>query len=243
MLSFPSEYSLILFDFDGLLVNTEKIHYMAYQETLKDLGYTLEWDFPKYISVAHFKAEGIEKEVYKDFPELREREPIWKNIYKIKREVYLKLLREREIEWMPGALELLEELNRAGAKSVVVTHSDSGQVDIIRKKLQGLSLITHWVTREDYVNPKPSSDCYQLAISRYAKGPVIGFEDSPRGLQALMGTRADAVLVTNEPYPEIDAFKKQGAVHIPSLLDIALINDIGKREAKRGSSGSCCASV
>ena len=220
MLKWTSNFSLILFDFDGLLVNTEKIHYMAYLETLKILGFNLSWDFQKYISVAHIKAEGIEEEVYKDFPELKRREPEWKNIYKLKRETHLKILREIEVEWMPGALELLEGLVTKGVKSVVVTHSDATQIEIIKSKLKKLSLITHWITRGDYSSPKPSPECYEVAIERYAQGPVIGFEDSPRGLTALMGTKATPVLVTNELYPEIDSFKQLGAIHIPSLKNV-----------------------
>ena len=219
MLLWTSHFSLILFDFDGLLVNTEKIHYLAYKETLKKLGLNLSWDFQKYITIAHLKAEGIEEEVYKDFPELKEKEPVWKNIYRLKRETYLMLLQEIEIEWMPGALELLKALKALNVKTVVVTHSDSGQVNLIQSKLKELSLIDHWVTREDYKNPKPSSDCYQYAISRYASrnDTVIGFEDSPRGLSALLGTNAKSVFVTTISYPETDLLCRQGAVHISSL--------------------------
>jgi len=221
MLPWATHFSLILFDFDGLLVNTEKVHHMAYQETLKALGYNLSWNFSKYIAIAHARAEGIEEEIYKDFPELRKKEPEWKNIYRIKRETYLRLLEEREIEWMPGAEELLVRLHEMGIKTVVATHSDSTQTNIIRKKLENLSLIDHWVTREDYVQPKPSSDCYQFAIAKYAPngGRVIGFEDSPRGLSALLGTGALPVLVTDIPYPEIDHFRKQGVVRIRSLYE------------------------
>jgi beta-phosphoglucomutase len=221
MLSWAAPFSLILFDFDGLLVNTEKIHYMAYQETLKKLGFTLTWDFAKYVSIAHFKAEGLEEEIYKDFPELKKREPEWKSIYRVKRETYLKLLEEREVEWMPGAEELLIRLHDSGQNLVVATHSDSGQIALIKAKLEKLSLIPHWITREDYVHPKPSSDCYKLAISKYAPegGKVIGFEDSPRGLSALMGTEAMPVLVTDIPYPEIDFYRKQGVVRLRSLSE------------------------
>lgn len=219
MLSWASHFSLVLFDLDGLLVNTEKIHYLAYKETLKTLGYQLSWDFTKYLNVAHFKAEGIEEEVYKDFPELKKKEPVWKNIYRIKRETYLSMLKEQNIEWMPGALELIEALNELKVKSAVVTHSDLQQVNIIKAKLKELSLITHWVTREDYTHPKPSSDCYKYAISHYApkEARVIGFEDSPRGLSALLGTDAVPILVTTTPYQEIDFFRKQGVVRLRSL--------------------------
>lgn len=221
MLSWADSYSLVLFDFDGLLVNTEKVHFKAYTETIQSFGFTLGWDLPKYLETAHFKAEGLEEEIYRQFPELKKKIPDWKNVYRVKRETYLDLLRKEEIEWMPGAKELIGALYGKGIKMAVVTHSDRAQIDIIRGKLKELQRIGHWVTREDYQNPKPSSDCYRFAIDSLAqeKGSVIGFEDSPRGLTALLGTEAKAVLVTEVAYPDIDSLLKRGAVKLKSLKE------------------------
>lgn len=221
MLSWSDAYSLILFDFDGLLVNTEKLHFKAYTETIRSFGFTLGWDLPKYLETAHFRAEGLEEEIYSQIPELKKIAPEWKSVYRVKRETYLSLLRKETIEWMPGASELIKGLHDRGIKMAVVTHSDRAQVEIIRGKLPELQLINHWVTREDYKNPKPSSDCYRYAIDTLLKthGSVIGFEDSPRGLTALIGTEAKPVLVTEIPYPDIDSLVKKGALKLKSLKE------------------------
>jgi len=58
----------------------------------------------------------------------------------------------------------------------------------------------------------------QLTVKRgIADDQIVGFEDSPRGLHALMGTRAKPVLVSSIPYPEIDMFIKEGALHYPTF--------------------------
>ena len=40
-----SNYDLFLFDLDGLLVDTEKLHFEAYKRLCSRFGYELAWDF------------------------------------------------------------------------------------------------------------------------------------------------------------------------------------------------------
>jgi len=39
------EFDAILFDFDGVLADTEPVHWACWAEVLKPLGITLEWDY------------------------------------------------------------------------------------------------------------------------------------------------------------------------------------------------------
>ena len=63
--------------------------------------------------------------------------------------------------------------------------------------------------------------CYLKAIEKYGQlaKRIIGFEDTPRGLTALMGTRAEAVLIFEVDYPEIPEFVSRGARQFSSFLD------------------------
>src|SRR3990172_6839619 len=42
------QFQLFLFDFDGLLVNTEDLHFAAYQKMCCDRGFELKWDFERF---------------------------------------------------------------------------------------------------------------------------------------------------------------------------------------------------
>lgn len=44
-----SEYDLLMFDFDGLLADTEHIHYRAYCKMCNNRGITINWSFAKYV--------------------------------------------------------------------------------------------------------------------------------------------------------------------------------------------------
>jgi len=51
-------------------------------------------------------------------------------------------------------------------------------------------------------------------------GPIIGFEDTPRGLTALLGTKATPILICTANYPEIPAFIDRGVKHFSSFEGI-----------------------
>ncbi len=213
------DYQLFLFDFDGLLVNTEEIHFQAYKNTCEKYGFSLEWDFPHYCRYAHYRSEGL-REALTALCSKLEGEG-WDAFYKMKSAEVCDLVSRGEVQLMPGVEALLTKLEGLGKQRCVVTHSSDKLVSPVREKHAILNTIPIWFTREYYRHPKPNPECYEQAIERLA-GPddrVVGFEDTPRGLQALMGTRAQAVLVSRVPYPEIEQYVGEGALHYPSFQE------------------------
>lgn len=220
-------YQLFLFDFDGLLVNTEEIHYKAYSLMMKNRGVDLTWSFERYCQAAHYDSTTFRKEILEEFPALLksggipENDP-WLVLYHEKQQKMQELLKLGAVQLMPGVSDFLSLLQKDKIPHSVVTHSPDELVKILRQRHPILDKIPYWVTRHDYKNPKPDSECYKLAIKRYKKegDAVVGFEDTPRGLEALMGTEATPILVTKIPYPEINQFKAQGVTVIESFLEL-----------------------
>ena len=210
-------FQLFLFDFDGLLVNTEKLHYQAYVDALAQRGYQLDWSFDMFRKIAHLNAEALMIALYREFPELQQGE--WETFYSEKKKVYLDLLHQGKVELMPGVETLLTTLDQEKIRRCVVTHSPFDQIDKIRKRHLALQTIPHWITREDYTFPKPHPEGYLRAIALHGqKGDrIIGFEDSYRGIEALKQTPAVAVLICHDDYPLIEKAKATGVLHFESL--------------------------
>src|SRR5690349_7373282 len=97
------DFQLFLFDFDGLLVNTEHLHYQAYVNMLANRGLTLGWSFAQFCEVAHINSSAIREAIYAQFPDL---EPNWNLLYEEKKEAYLQLLTAGKVELMPGVERL-----------------------------------------------------------------------------------------------------------------------------------------
>lgn len=199
------DYQLFLFDFDGLLVNTEEIHFLAYQRMCEKYGFSLNWSFERYCRAAHYRAEGLREEIYHDLPGLYQAEPSWDILYAYKKQQVIALLENGAIELMPGVHELLTALQKANIKRCVVTHSPNALVDTLRRQHAILNTIPHWITREHYTHPKPHPEGYLLAIQKFAapQDKIIAFEDTPRGIEALLQTRVKPILISSIIYDDI----------------------------------------
>lgn len=213
------DFQLFLFDFDGLLVNTEHLHYQAYVNMLAKRGANLKLSFANFLELAHFNSTAWREALYAEIPDL---EPNWEIIYLEKKTAYLNLLTSGKVELMPGVTRLLKALDQAKIRRCVVTNSILDHIKLLRARLPILETIPKWITREDYEKPKPSPECYLKAIELYGKkgDRIIGFEDSVRGLQALKQTPAFPVLICPSHHPLLEIALEGNVVHFESLEEI-----------------------
>lgn len=211
------DYQLFLFDFDGLLVNTEELHLAAYQQMCKQRGFSLSWDLNRFSKAAHHSSEGLREQIYAELPGLYAMEPDWTILYAERKEAYLDLLNKGKISLMPGVSNLLTALEKANIRRCVVTHSALDSINLIKKQLPILDTIPCWITRENYTMPKPDPECYLAAIRKYSLSGdrIIGFEDVPRGLKALKQTAAKPVLICPSEMYYLESYP--GIKHFPSF--------------------------
>jgi beta-phosphoglucomutase len=198
-----TQFDLVLFDFDGLLVNTEALHYRAYKKMLESEGFTLDWTFEEFCSIAHRSSQELKMALYRQFQKLR---TDWEDLYSIKKQNYENLLISDSIELMPGVKEVLEHVIQIKVPLAVVTNSFLNQIKVIREKIPELQLIENWITREDYQRAKPSPDGYLLAIKKLGKpnGRFVGFEDSLRGVLSLKEAGILPVYVSSVDKNDLD---------------------------------------
>ncbi|KAG6559565.1 Phosphorylated carbohydrates phosphatase [Candidatus Rhabdochlamydia oedothoracis] len=210
-------YDIILFDFDGLLVDTEPLHFLAYREMCSKNEICLNWDFVRFCQEAHSSAFGIWKAFQKEFPTLLKKKSK-EVLYQEKKEIYQELLKTTILKLMPGVHALLQALAMSNTLSAVVTNSALSQVEPIRKTLPILNVIPLWITREDYPLAKPAPDGYLQAIEQLGrKERIIGFEDTLKGIHALQAAKVEAVLV-NPICPE----GVKGFIHLDRIDHICL---------------------
>ncbi len=215
------DFQLFLFDFDGLLVNTEHLHYQAYINALERKGFHLPLSFANFLELAHFDSKAWREAIFVSVPGS---EADWDSLYREKARSYLDLVASGKVELMPGVEEVLTELEKAGIRRCVVTHSPLEQTELIRSRLPLLKTIPKWITREEYEKPKPHPECYLKAIELYGKkgDRIIGFEDSIRGLRALQKTPALPVLICPEHHPLLEIALSEGeGVHFEAFTMIS----------------------
>ena len=181
----------ILFDHDGVLVDTEFWYYKAGERALADIGFTLDRD--QYLqdmtqglaTWAQARAAGIDEQTISRQREVR-------NVY------YQEYLRTEDIE-IDGVLETLDVL--AGEYRMgIITTSKPADFALIHEKRSILDHMEFHLTREDYERAKPHPEPYLKGLQRFGAtaAETVVIEDSERGLKSAIAAGIDCIVVANE---------------------------------------------
>ena len=180
-----------LFDMDGVLADTERLHWAAYRDVLLELG--VDVGLEEYRR--HFIARGGGPEyacrAYKlpiSPDELRAR----------KAPRYLARLRQGVRE-LPGARAALERLHRSH-RLAVATNAARAEADLVLGNLAMAPFLHAVVTREDYAAAKPAPDAYLAAARALALDPTacVVVEDTERGLTAAHAAGMRVIAMPND---------------------------------------------
>ena len=209
----------LIFDFDGLILDTETPDFQVWQTIYQEHGFELPYDeWGKIVGgygLAHFDAAEhlttlADSEL--DVVSLRDRH----------RSESHALTLEQPI--LPGVMNYIQDAKRLGLKLAIASSSQHSWVDTHAKRL---GIFDHFdaVICADDVGPgrtKPNPDLFLLALNRLnvQKHEAIVLEDSPNGVQA--ANRA-GIFVMAVPNPVTSLLKLDGANLLSrSLADLSL---------------------
>jgi HAD superfamily hydrolase (TIGR01509 family) len=212
---------LFLFDLDGLLVDTERLHWHAYQRMCQVFGATLGWDFPTYLQIAGGSAHGIHQRIRQEIPQLFDGRQ-WEDLYVVKKEQFFELLSSSTIPLMEGVEAFLSHLATFRKPMVVVTHSPKRFIDKVQASHPIFKVMADWVCREMYTAPKPAPDGYLAACAGQHILPqrALGFEDTVRGIDSLVAAGIRPILVNSHDESARMYCRQKGISVISSFLKL-----------------------
>jgi HAD superfamily hydrolase (TIGR01509 family) len=184
-------YEAILFDFDGVLVDSEPLHFACWNEVLRSFALAISWDdyVLRCIGVAdramiRALCHGVGR------PDLFD--SVWQRYPEKKA-----LFRDRIIRELPmprATRELVAEVRRSYKLAVV---SSSGRLEI-EPALEAAGVLDAFetlVTGEDVARLKPSPEPYQTAAARLGVTRALVVEDSEAGIASGRAAGFDVVAV------------------------------------------------
>jgi len=193
----------VLFDFDGILVDSEPMHHRAFLEVLDPLGMGFPWK--EYVEIymgfddrdafrEAFRAKGIDLD-----------DATLVNLVAAKSRAFQEGIRNGVTSY-PGAVSMIASLHAAGRPLALCSGALRSDIDPILAQLGIARCFDVIVSADDVRRSKPDPESYALAFQRLSEryaalltvpGKSIAVEDTPAGIRSAKGAGLRVLAVTN----------------------------------------------
>ncbi len=203
----------VIFDMDGLMVDTEPISHRAWQQFLQP--YNAQLSPEQTQSLVGLRGD-ISAEMVQQFFDLPLSPP---EIQKQKAAIFA-TMRQADVPVMAGLFDLVEKLSTLNIRWGVGTSSPHEHATTILKQLNLTAHCQAIAGGDEVPHGKPAPDIYLLAAKRLAVDPqtCLVFEDSGPGSRAAVAAGMRVIAVPNNDTKNSD-FRHATAV-LPSLTAV-----------------------
>ena len=189
--------SAVIFDFDGIIVDSEPLHFRAFNEVLEPLGKAVTWETycDTYIG---YDDRGAFHEIYRAGGERIHGSELKKLIAR-KAEILQRFIQNGEALPLPGAVELIRSIP-ARLPVALCSGALRSDIDPILEKLGLAEAFDVVVTAEDTKVSKPDPAPYRLALKKLGidePSSALAIEDTPAGILSAKGAGLKVLAVTN----------------------------------------------
>ena len=194
----------VIFDMDGLMIDSERVTFEGYQHIMSKMGKTITEDF--YITLLGKPIKGIFQRFYdvygNDFP-----------IESVITDVHQYMAERFETEGVPlkiGLVELLKYCREKGYRTIVATSSNRNRVDTILKSADIEQYFDDSICGDEVTKGKPDPEvflksCMKLGVNT---DEAVVLEDSEAGIQASYAAGIKVICVPDMKQPEPEYAQK-----------------------------------
>ncbi len=182
----------VLFDFDGVLANSEPFQFEAHRRALEEFGVK--------ITLEDYKENGAGRNRGSLYESMQEKYGVamdLEEVKKAKREIYSELV--REVRLVDGVKEVLERLQGKFKLAIAsTTHTDN--IRIVLKNCGAEKFFDAISSSKDLDHGKPFPDVYLDAMNKLGLLPeeCVAVEDSHNGIKAAKDACTKCIAIPNE---------------------------------------------
>ena len=188
----------VIFDMDGLMIDSERVTFDGYVIECEKLGYTMTKDF--YKTLLGKPITGIYELFHKEFGEDFPIEDVIQRVH-----AYMANLFETQgVPIKKGLVDLLKYLKENNYKTIVATSSNRNRVDVILNSANIASYFDDSICGDEVTKGKPNPEvflksCEKLGVNT---NEAIVLEDSEAGIQAAHSANIRVICVPDMKQPE-----------------------------------------
>lgn len=199
----------LIFDVDGTLADTERVHLAAFNAAFAAEGLGWQWDEALYTRllevsggkerIRHYWQQVHPERQDIDGTELR---ALIDRLHEIKTAYYEEAVRQGAVQLRPGVLELIEQARRAGLRLAIATTTSPVNIAALLRSAMGPDWQLAFEVIEDASTAprkKPHPQVYLQTLARLnlPAAQALALEDSANGLQAARGAGLLTVITPN----------------------------------------------
>lgn len=194
-------FKALVFDFDGIITDTEPVHMEAWQGVLEPLGVFIEEEEFKtqYVGLNDRDFLDVVSKNHKHYFEDAER----MDLIERKSAATIELL-QKEIPLLPGVREFIEGASD-GHLMAICSGANRGEIEFILKHLKWTEVFAPIVASDSVTRGKPDPEGYIRALEGLNEraGTVVladealAIEDSPKGIAAAKAAGLRCLAVKN----------------------------------------------
>ncbi len=193
----------VIFDFDGVIVDTEPLHYKAFQEVLGPLGIGFSWE--EYVDTYM----GFDdRDAFLEAFRVHGRELDGRMLAQLvasKSRIFLDII-GNGVRPYPGTVPLITSLSVSGIPLAISSGALRSDILPILEILGITRCFLHVVAADDVAKSKPDPESYLLAFRRLREtrplllstpDRCLAVEDTPAGVRSAKGAGLRVLAVTN----------------------------------------------
>ncbi|MYB17239.1 MAG: HAD-IA family hydrolase [Chloroflexi bacterium] len=208
----------VIFDFDGVILDTEKPNFESWREVFASHGVELDlghWS-------RHIVGTADESNVFGHLEQLTGSRVDRGAVESARRVRYLRQVNSQAP--MPGVLDRLREAQALGLNLGVASSSSRGWVEGHLQRLGILEFFGSIWTRDDVANAKPDPEIYRSVASALGSLPrqALAIEDSAHGVNSAKGAGLYCIAVPNSITRRLQLCNAD--LRIDSLTEISFID-------------------
>jgi len=198
----------VLFDMDGIVLDTEKLYTRFWQEAAQFYGYPMTYEMG--LGMRSLSKEAGERQLKEylgkdiDYHQIRNKRIEMMNLF----------IQENGVEIKSGIHELLTFLKEKGIKTAIATSSPLDRAEKYLSQVGLLDKFDEIVSGHMVEHGKPAPDVYIYAASKLGLHPeaCMVLEDSPTGLLAANRAGCIPVMIPDQDQPNEEVKKLVYAV-------------------------------
>ncbi len=185
----------VIFDMDGVIVDTEPVHYYAYHKQFEELG--IEVDDTMYATFTGFSTRNT----FQKLKELFELPHEVEDLIQRKRTIFNDAFDTKEdLFLLDGVEDLIKNLYQNGIQLILASSASKVTINRVFTRFNLHSYFTHIVSGEDFPQSKPNPAIFLHAasLSIAPKENCVVIEDSTNGIKAAKAAGIYCIGYTSE---------------------------------------------